>query len=280
MRLLFLAPLSCVLAASPALARDADAPLDLDRDSVTIGIGGVYMSDYEGADHYGLYPLPAAIGSIGGYNFSVLGNRASVDLIRNRSGQTWDFQAGPLGVLNLNRDSRGDIQDPQARALPKVPIALELGGFVGIGKTGVVTSPYDRISLSVSYRHDVTGVHDSAVVSPVFTYMTPFSRKTAAMVFVSAEHAGRGYMQRYFGIGPSGSMASGLPVYNARGGWKSWTAGLAGTVSISGDLLHGWKLVGGGSYSRELGDAADSPLVRDVGSANQWIGALGVAYTF
>lgn len=274
--------LAGMFAATPALAQQAAGPSDEDlaRDSVTVGIAASYMTDYEGADHYSFFPLPGAIGSVGGHNFTVIGNRASVDLIRNQPGPRWDVQLGPIAVVNFNRNSRGAINDPQVRALPKRGLAVELGGYVGIGKTGVVTSPYDKLSISVSYRHDVTGVHDSVIVAPTVNYMTPLSRKTAVALFVSAEHVGRRYMQTYFDVTPADSLASGLPVFSGRGGWKSWTAGAIGTVSISGDLLRGWKLVGGVTYRRMLGDAAQSPLVSDVGSANQWLGALGVAYTF
>jgi len=183
--------LAGMFAATPALAQQAAGPSDEDlaRDSVTVGIAASYMTDYEGADHYSFFPLPGAIGSVGGHSFTVIGNRASVDLIRNQPGPRWDVQLGPIAVVNFNRNSRGAINDPQVRALPKRGLAVELGGYVGIGKTGVVTSPYDKLSISVSYRHDVTGVHDSAIVAPTVNYMTPLSRKTAVALFVSAEHA-------------------------------------------------------------------------------------------
>lgn len=282
MRAIHLIALACVFITSPALAQQVAGPTDGDRsrDSVTVGIAATYVSDYEGSNHYSFFPLPGAIGSVDGFNFTILGNRASVDLIRNRSGSSWDIQAGPVAVVNFNRSSRGAITDPQVRALPKRGLAVELGGYAGIGKTGVITSPYDRLSFSVSYTRDVAGVHDSAIVVPSINYLTPLSRKTAVAVFASAEHIERGYMEAYFDVTPADSLASGLPTFSGRGGWKSWTVGTIGTVSISGDLLHGWKLIAGGTYRRMVGDAANSPLVRVAGSPNQWFGALGVAYTF
>ena len=67
MRLLLLAP--ALLLASPAFAQDTAAPptpaapeqLDTGRDTVTVGVGGVYMPDYEGADHSGFSAVPAVI---------------------------------------------------------------------------------------------------------------------------------------------------------------------------------------------------------------------------
>ena len=51
-------------------------------------------------------------------------------------------------------------------------------------------------------------------------------------------------------------------------------------MSLTGDLLHGFKLAAGGTYTRSLNDFADSPIVRLRGSKNQFLGAVGIAYTF
>lgn len=240
----------------------------------------MYLSDYEGSNDYRWVPAPAAVGSVKGYAFLLAGNRASVDLIRNEPGPVWDIQAGPIGVVNFNRSSLDSIDDPRVKALGKVKTAIELGGYVGIGKTGVITSPYDKLSVSLSYRHDVAGAHDSGIWQPSINYLTPLSTKAAVGLFATAEHAGRGYAASYFSISPTQSIASGLPTYNARGGWKNYSIGGLATYSLTGNLLHGWKVVAGGTYRRMLNDFGDSPVVSIAGSRNQWLGAVGVAYTF
>jgi outer membrane scaffolding protein for murein synthesis (MipA/OmpV family) len=40
------------------------------------------------------------------------------------------------------------------------------------------------------------------------------------------------------------------------------------------------KVVAGANYTRLLGSAADSPIVRTAGSRGQWLAAVGLAYTF
>ena len=172
------------------------------------------------------------------------------------------------------------LDDPRVKALGKVKTAIELGGYVGIGKTGVITSPYDKLSVSLSYRHDVAGAHDSGIWQPSINYLTPLSTKAAVGLFATAEHAGRGYATSYFSISPTQAIASGLPTYNARGGWKNYSIGGLATYSLTGNLLHGWKVVAGGTYRRMLNDFGDSPVVSIAGSRNQWLGAVGVAYTF
>lgn len=261
---------------APVLASEPD----FDGDSLTIGGGAVLMPDYEGSNDNTIVAAPGAIGTYQGFSFQLAGNRLSADLIPDKSDSGIDFQAGPVAVLNLYRSSLKSIDDPRIRALGKIDRAIELGGYVGVGKTGIITSPYDRLSFSISYRKDVSGDHRSGILAPTVTYLTPLSRKAAVALFASGERAERGYARSYFSITPAQATASGLPVYNARGGWKNWTVGAFGTVSLTGDLLHGLKLLAGGTYSRMLNDFASSPVVSIAGSKGQWLGGAGLAYTF
>ena len=287
--------LPCLAAAAlaavgaPALAQNAPAATPPDAggaqaatggDSITVGVGAVYLPDYEGSNDYRVTAAPGAIGAIKGFNFTLAGNRLSVDLIPDRPGRGIDVQAGPIGVVNFNRSSIKGIDDLRVKALGKRNTAIELGGYVGLGKTGVVTSDYDRLSVSVSYRHDVNGAHDSGIWQPSINYLTPLSRKAAVGLFASAEHVGRGYADAYYSVTPAQSGVSGLLPYQARGGWKNYTVGALGTVSLTGDLLHGLKLVGGGTYARLLDGFSYSPVVRVAGRASQWLGVVGLAYTF
>ncbi|MGN5375490.1 MipA/OmpV family protein [Sphingomonas hankookensis] len=284
-----LAAILATTVATPALAQDATGPAvpasalpneDTGGDFYVVGVGAAVLPDYEGSDDYSFSPVPAATGRVSGFNFLLAGNRASVDLIRDGVGPTWDIQAGPIAVVNLNRNSTKGIDDAQVRALGSVGTAIELGGYVGIGKTGVITSQFDRLSASLSYRKDVASGHKSTVLAPTINYVTPLSLRAIAGVFVSAERVGEGYADRYFSIDQGQSLASGLPIYNARSGWKNWTLGALAGHSISGDLRSGWQLFGTVVYRKLLNDFADSPIVARNGSSNQWLGALGVAYSF
>ena len=278
-----------IATAAPALAQSAPTATppdagglaaDANADSITIGAGSVYLPDYEGSNDYRFTPAPGAIGSYKGFNFTLAGNRLSVDLIPNRPGQKIDIQAGPIGVVNFNRSSVKNIDDVRVKRLGELDTAIELGGYVGIGKTGIITSAYDRLSVSLSYRHDVNGAHDSGIWQPTINYLTPLSRKAAVGLFASAEHAGGKYANYYFTVLPTQVAVSGLPAYRARGGWKNYTLGALATVSLTGDLFHGFKLVGGGTYSRLLNDFGDSPITSIAGRRSLWLGVVGLAYTY
>jgi outer membrane protein len=273
-----------LLLASPALAQEETAaapvidPAALDGDRLTIGIGAGYVPSYEGSDDMVVSPVPAATGRISGINFTLRGNRAFADVIPTRGGPGWDFQLGPILSVNFNRHAQ--IRDTQVKALGKLPIAIEAGGFVGIGRQGVVTSDYDKFSIGVGYIHDVGKVHRSYVITPTIDYMTPLSRKALVAINLSADYMGEGYASTYFDVSAAGSAASGLPVFSADKGWKDWNLGAVAMVSLTGDLTGGLQAVGGVNYRRLLNDAGDSPITSIAGTRDQWSGILGLAYTF
>ncbi len=172
------------------------------------------------------------------------------------------------------------IKDAQVRALGKLDTAVEVGGFVGIGQTGVITSDYDNLSFRVAYLTDVGGAHGSHIITPSIEYGTPLSRQAYVGLSLSADIVGEGYADYYFSVAPAGSLASGLAAYDADGGFKSWSLSLAGAHALTGDLLGGVSLFAVGSYTRLRGDFAESPIVSTAGSANQWFAAVGLSYSF
>lgn len=84
------------------------------------------------------------------------------------------------------------------------------------------------------------------------------------------------FERAYFGVSPSASLASGLPVYRPGGG----VYGIAVASGASYQLGGPWGLFGYARYERLIGDAAKSPIIREFGSRNQISGGIGLNYTF
>jgi outer membrane protein len=86
----------------------------------------------------------------------------------------------------------------------------------------------------------------------------------------------------YFGITPAqsvGSVGAGLPqlpVYHAGGGLYSYGAG----TQLEEFINDQWAAHGFIEYERLTDSAADSPLVIQRGSVNQWTYGLGATYSF
>lgn len=153
---------------------------------------------------------------------------------------------------------------------------------LGVQKTGILTSPYDTLSLNVSYQHDISNAHDSYIISPSLDYETPLSHKSFASVSLSADYVGKGFGAYYYNIDAAGSEASGLPTYDGAGkaGWKEWNISSTLAHSLTGDLRHGLAVFATGGYARILGAYRRSPIVDIVGSPNQWSADVGLAYIF
>jgi outer membrane protein len=103
-------------------------------------------------------------------------------------------------------------------------------------------------------------------------------------VSLSADYVGKGFGRYYYDVDASrqpGERSWRLWRRQAtEAGFAKLSLGIVGAKSLSGDLRKGWAVFALGGYGRLLGRYADSPLVKDAGSRNQWLGGLGVAYTF
>ena len=254
-----------------------------DHSSLTVGMGIAAVPSYEGSDDYRVLPVPQFRGKVKDFAFWTRGSALYVDAIPNRDTDGLDVELGPVVNVRFDRSSRKNIKDDAVRLLGKRDVAVEVGGFVGIGKTGVITSAYDNLSARVAVTRDVAGAHESYVITPAIEYMTPLSQTAFVGLGVSADYVGRKYGRYYYDIDPAAAAASGLPAYDGAGtgsGFKKVNFSLAGGKSLSGDLRHGWAIFAAASYSRILGDYAASPIVSVAGSRNQWIGAVGIGYTF
>lgn len=271
-------------AAAPALSQEdggASEPREgFTGDWIIVGAGITAVPQYEGARHYEALPMAGAIGSVKGVSFRWIGNQIGVDLLTLPIGGRWSVALGPTAALSTNRTHLSVITDRRVRALGKVNPSLEIGASAGLVGNGVLTSRHDRLSLSLSYSRDITGAYDGEGFLPQVSYFMPVSRKAALLLLAQADHADGRYATTYFGISAAQSAASGLPAFAARGGWKSWTAGAAADIALTGDLTHGLSLIAGTSYMRLLGDFAASPVTRIAGSPHQWTLGLGLAYAF
>jgi len=86
----------------------------------------------------------------------------------------------------------------------------------------------------------------------------------------------RRHARAYFGVSPLESAETGLPVFDPSSGIQSAGALIGGLYQLD----RRWGLAAYGGYSRLVGDAADSPVVRRFGSRSQWSTAFALSYTF
>ncbi len=269
---------SPLLAQAQPTAGSLPSPQEIaNKDVITLGLGGAVIPDYEGSDDYRLVPAAAIRGKISGISFITRGTYLYVDVVPTSA--KLEFDAGP--IAGFRKNTRRHIHDEVVELLPKRNTAWEVGGFAGVSFHGLV-DPYDALSFRLDVLHDIGSAHRSTTFTPNIDFSTPLSRTTFVSASVGAEFVSNRFADYYYSISPADSLATGgvLPAFNARGGMKNWKAALLVDQSVTGDLLHGLSIFGLGQYSRLLGDFKRSPIVSQRGSANQWIGALGLAYTW
>ena len=265
----------------PARPQDDDPERKWSRDYFAVAVGVLNTPKYNGSDDRRTLPAFYFRGRVSGFSFSTRGTNLVVDLIRQRRGQKTDFKFGP--TISLRGDRSGKIDDPQVAALGKRKVAVELGLFAGVTQTGVLTGKYDQLGFRMSASKDVSGRHGSWTASPTIDYGTPLSKRAYIGVSASVNFYGKGFGRYYYDIDAEDSAASGLPVYDGAGRKATagkYTLGIAGAYSLSGDLRKGFTLIGGAQYGRIASRFAKSPIVADVGSADQWLFGGGLAYQF
>jgi len=241
-----------------------------DITNVRLGVGPVMGTDYEGSDHYRISAVPAI--SLRYKNLvEVDNNEVKVTAFRrlfatdtNSSGGS--LRAGPLVRIDFGRDEKDSLD---LRGMGDVNIALELGAFVSYTfKEGA------RVRLRA--RHDVISGHGGGLV--IADYTQPFIRTSRFVLggIASGTFATGTYMRSYFGVSPAQALRSGYAVYQPGAGFKDVNFGLNSNYQLTPQ----WSVASTINYKRLIGGAADSPIVRQVGSPNQMSLSAFIVYAF
>ncbi len=282
-KLHFTLAVSAMALAVPAAAQNpGDIPTEgettvFDGDWISVGAGAVYGPSYDGSDDYVITPAPIVQGELGGIAITPRPAGFALDFIQNPEDGI-GFSLGPSFRLRSNRAV--SIKDPVVKELGKLSRAVEIGPTAGITIPKVLHG-YDSLSFSTDVRWDVAGAHGGMVVAPSVTYFTPLSRGAAVALSLDTEYGDGQFMDYYYSVSPEDAASSGLTQFDADSGFTRAGVSLLGGVDLNGDLTDGgFSIVFMSSYSRMLADAKRSPFTSERGSADQWMGALGLGYTF
>ena len=240
--------------------------------NLRLGVGPVMGTDYEGSDHYKIDPVPVI--SLRYRNLIEVDNN-EVKLIALKRlfsagtsmGGGTSLRAGPLVSINFGR---GEGDNPDLRGMGSVGTSFELGAFVSY----YFNDSKSRVRLRA--RQDVVGGHSGALVTADFIQALIRTEKYTLGGSVASTWVSGPYMRSYFGVTPTQAAASGYPVFNPGAGFKDVSFGLNGNYAIAPQ----WAVVAAVDYKRLIGSAADSPIVRLVGSPNQMSFSTFIVYSF
>ena len=225
---------------------------------MALGVGAA--PDYEGSNDYEIVPL---------WNLRVnnlYDPNTFVQLIgpRLRSNFMPDphWRLGLAGQFIKERDHH--VHDNAVGDLESVDPSVMLGVIAGYD---FLADPRRIWRLEIEARQDIAN-GNGALVTLRGVYGTPLSERWRIDSSIERTWASDDYMSAYFGIDAANAARSGLEQHNADAGFEDVAFG--GTLTYS--FSPRWSVSGLASYTRLVGDAADSPVVKDRGDENQFFG--------
>jgi outer membrane scaffolding protein for murein synthesis (MipA/OmpV family) len=175
-----------------------------------------------------------------------------------------DLRAGVAGKFLWKRDNDEDA----IRGLDPIRWGGEIGGFFEF-------YPLDWVRMRAEVRQGVRAhkgvVADIAV--DAFHDVTPEVRISGGP---RASFASSKYFDAYYGVSADEHDRTGISEYDPGGGVRSLGIGGAVTWKVSDPVTTSVF----GEYSRLMGPAADSSIVRERGSRNQFTMGVSATYRF
>lgn len=225
--------------------------------SIRIVAIGLYKPDYEGSDDYELRGFPMI--NIIWRNTLFLSPRKGL------GAYLWNHDDVKLGVSISYSFGRDEDDSSHLDGL----------GDIHGGATANVLFEWkiDDFSFDARYEQQFTGQDTGFQGHISLGYNMRLGENIILKPSVKTTYASSKYMEEYFSISPGQSSLSGLSVYELDSGFKS-----AGIHFITIYRLNRyWGVQGMANYDRLLGNAADSPVVRD---ENQYLLGIGLSYNF
>ena len=254
MRTLLLAGAAILTVSSPAAAQDKK---DL---RVRVGLGAQLQPEFIGSDDSELGPLWDVDLARGADPFPF---ESPDDSFGIRLFSKGGFTAGPAANVEWKR-KESEVGAP----VGKVKTTVEVGGFAEY-----------LVSESIRVRADLRkglGGHDGLVGAIGADYISRDGDRYVFSIGPRVLFSDDRFQRAYFGVDSAAAIASGLPAYRPDGGVYA----LAAASGLSYQFSPQWGAFGYARYKRLIGDAADSPIVRNLGSRNQLSGGIGLSYTF
>ena len=244
--------------ATPAVAQDAQ---DDDRLIISFGGGVQFVPEYPGADGLKLGPLftggarregdpMQARGPDDGFGFSLTGRGGPVEI-------------GPMIQFQAERD-----EDDAGALIGDVDFAFEPGAFINVNVS-------DSVRLRAEARRGFDG-HEGWLGDLGADFFLRPGTSTIVSVGPRVRLADEEYMQTYYGQTPAQALVSGLPAYAPDGGVRA----VGAVFGVTHEFTRNFGIYGYAQYDRLIGDAADSPIVQQLGSEDQFSAGLALFFNF
>ncbi|GAB4181354.1 MAG: MipA/OmpV family protein [Wenzhouxiangellaceae bacterium] len=231
-----------------------------DRTQLTVGAGPRFGPDYLGSDDYEVAPDLALFVRFGD-KFILESDGASLDILGLS-----DIQFGPVVRYS---GGRNDNANEALTGLGDISGSLDFGAFV---KARVA----NRFTARLRYSHALIGGDNGGLLDLQFNTLLYNVEPLAVVLSLRGSVAEPRRARRFFGISEEQSLESGLPEFDPGTSLQD----IRLTLGARWQFTPKWSVNAFTRYTRLTGDIVDSPIIKPLGSRNQFtIGAV-LAYTF
>jgi len=250
----------------PAIAAPAApiAPTAAPTPQWTIELGAEVRSlpHWQGSDDYSFYPFPL-------FDARDAGTAPRFHAPRDGFGyavyDTDTIKAGPVVQVELGRYVK---HNPDLAGLGNVGLAAEVGGFVDYWPTHWLRA---RIEVRQGF-----GGHSGVVSDQTLDVVVPVTPQWTLSGGPRLTEASREANNPYFGVTAAQAAASGLPVYDPGGGFRSYGFGTQARYQWNPR----WASHAFVEYSRLTDGVGNSPIVLQRGAPDQAMFGFGTTYSF
>ena len=254
--------LAAACAAVPAAALAGGLPPPSKDWTITLGVEGRVMPEFEGATNSMLRPIPI-------FRIRRAGTPDRFRSARDGAGiallDTGSFKFGPAVKF---RYARKEGDDASLRGLGDIDWTLEAGAFAEFW-------PEDFLRMRVELRKGFGG-HRGFVSDITADLVVPVTPQLTLSGGPRLTIADAKATDPYFSVTAAQALASGLPAYDAGGGVRSYGAGAQARYAWSPR----WASHMFVEYERLAGGAGNAPLVTQRGSRDQIQVGIGTTYSF
>ncbi|MDD3447151.1 MAG: MipA/OmpV family protein, partial [Zavarzinia sp.] len=161
------------------------------------------------------------------------------------------------------------------KALHEVDDAWEVGLSLGWRVQDPANSR-NSFRVGLDLLQDVSSAHGGFVADLTAVYRQAVMGRLDLGVLAGVTYASGAYMDEYFGVSAADAAASGLAQYGANGGIRDLRLMPLAVLHLDDH----WRLGASAGWQRLIGDAADSPIVKDRGDENQFVASMTMAYAW
>jgi outer membrane scaffolding protein for murein synthesis (MipA/OmpV family) len=265
----FLSALLGVGIAASAFAQDADTAGGNHSDwKYQVGAGAMTAPNYEGSKHYVLKPLPLV--ELSWRDAVSVGTKDGLKVVIKPLADKGFSVSGGLGYWMGRKEGVDKNHGDTLRGLGSLSANA-------VGKLGVAYR-YQALNIGADMARDIGGDRDGTSVTLKGGYQIFRSARFRLNGETSTTWVDDNYMSNMFGVSQAQANNSLMHYspYSAGSGIKDVKLGFTGNYEITPSV----SLFGVVAASRLLNDAADNPIVRTQGSANQFEAGLGLMYHF